>query len=224
MTPDPISRKGILTYTNSGKSSFFLLLLRLLDPAPPSTEGIHIDSVPLHKVHRPTLRKRIIAVPQEPVFLPGVTTVLANLDPDSAASEEERLDVLKAVKLEGLADAAVEQLSAGQKQLLSLGRAILRRRMKRGAGGLLLLDEVGSSVDGETDKVMGEVIRREFEGYTVVMIAHRLGMVREYSDRVVVLDKGRVVEDGDPRVLVGVEGTRFRDLWLSGAYEDIKAS
>ena len=75
----------------------------------------------------------------------------------------------------------------------------------------------GSSVDGETDRMMREVIRREFELYTVVMIAHRLGMVREFFDRVVVLDQGRVVEEGEPRVLLDVEGGRFRDLWVSGS-------
>ncbi|MBE3049737.1 ATP-binding cassette domain-containing protein, partial [Candidatus Bathyarchaeota archaeon] len=182
-----------------------------------------IDSLPLHSIHRPTLRKRIIAVPQDPVFLPGSPTLLSNLDPDSLTSKSECLDVLRAINLESLADTDVEELSAGQKQLLSLGRAILRRRMRK-EGGVLLLDEVGSSVDGETDRMMGEIIRREFEGYTVVMIAHRLGMVREFFDRVVVLDQGRVVEEGEPGVLVGVEGSRFRELWVSGKYEDVEAA
>lgn len=208
-----------VTNTVSGKSSLFLLLLRLLDPSPPSTENIHIDSVPLHKIHRPTLRKRIIAVPQDPVFLPGATTLLANLDPDNVASENECLDVLKAVNLDSMSDSPVEELSAGQKQLLSLGRAILRRRMKRG-GGILLLDEVGSSVDQETDRMMGEAIQREFKGYTVVMIAHRLGMVRDYFDKVVVLDQGRIVEEGAPRELIDAEWSRFRELWISGDYGD----
>ena len=123
------------------------------------------------------------------------------------------------MNLGNLSDASVDELSAGQKQLLSLGRAILRRRMKKG-GGILLLDEVGSSVDAETDKMMGEVIQREFEGYTIVMIAHRLGMVQEYFDKVIVLDQGQVVEEGAPRDLIYMEGSRFRELWISGRYED----
>lgn len=159
-------------------------------------------------------------MPQDPVFLPGATTILANLDPDNVASETECLDVLKAVNLEDMSNSPVEELSAGQKQLLSLGRAILRRRMKRG-GGILLLDEVGSSVDGETDRMMGEVLQREFKDYTVVMIAHRLGMVRDYFDRVVVLDQGRVVEEGRPRELINTEGSRFGELWTSGDYDGV---
>lgn len=86
---------------------------------------------------------------------------------------------------------------------------------------MLLLDEVGSTVYGETDRMTGEVTQREFAGYTVVIIAHRLRMVREYFDRVVVLDQGRVVEEGEPGVPVGVEGSRFRELWVSGEYEDV---
>lgn len=161
-------------------------------------------------------------MPQDPVFLPGATTLLANLDPNNVASETECLNVLKAVNLEDMSNASIEELSAGQKQLLSLGRAILRRRMKRG-GGILLLDEVGSSVDGETDRMIGEVIQREFKEYTVVMIAHRLGMVRDYFDRVVVLDQGRVVEEGRPRELINAEGSRFGELWISGDYDDVEA-
>ncbi|SPN96674.1 related to multidrug resistance protein [Cephalotrichum gorgonifer] len=216
----PGEKVAVCGRTGSGKSSLFLLLLRLLDPTPASAD-IQIDSIPLYKIHRPTLRKRIIAVPQDPILLPGASSLLANLDPDKLATEAECLEVLKTVHLGSLSSANVEELSAGQKQLLSLGRAILRRRMKPG-GGLLLLDEVGSSVDRETDRAMGEVIQREFDGYTIVMIAHRLEMVRDYFDKVVVMDQGSVVEVGAPRTLVGVEGSRFRELWVSGNYEDVE--
>ncbi len=125
---------------------------------------------------------------------------------------------------------AGDTLSQGQKQLFSLARAVLRRRVrarlladefgegvvKGGSGaGILLLDEVSSSVDRETDKAMQAVIREEFKGYTIVMVSHRLDMVMEF-DRVVVMDKGEIVETGPPRELVETEGSRFRELWLVG--------
>ena len=117
---------------------------------------------------------------------------------------------------------SADTLSQGQKQLFSLGRAILRRRVRAAAepsgpvAGVLLLDEVSSSVDQDTDRAMQTVIRDEFAGYTVIMVSHRLDMVLATCDTVVVLDQGRVVETGAPAVLVEAEGTRFRELWLVG--------
>lgn len=83
-------------------------------------------------------------------------------------------------------------------------------------GGLLLLDEVSSSVDVDTDRVMQEIIRREFEGYTVVMVSHRLEVVVGFFDRVVVMEGGEIVECGSPRELLEVEGSRFGELWAVG--------
>ncbi|CAI4214351.1 unnamed protein product [Parascedosporium putredinis] len=167
----------------------------------------------------PLLRQRLIAVPQDPVFLPGGNTIRANLDPaNAAASDEERLDVLRAVQLEafvsGMSEEGLggemkaESLSSGQKQLFSLARAVLRKRVREGRGvrgGVLLLDEVSSSVDKKTDRLMQEVIKREFEAYTIVMISHRLEIVRDFFDTVAVLDQGRLVEVGAPNALVAQE-------------------
>ena len=123
---------------------------------------------------------------------------------------------------------ASDTLSQGQKQLFSLARAILRRRIRAAereaevgnkavaAGGLLLLDEVSSSVDVDTDKLMQEIIRDEFEGYTIVMVSHRLDVVVSFFDRVVIMDRGEIVESGSPGELLEVEGSRFRELWMVG--------
>lgn len=216
--------------SGSGKSSLLLLLLRLLDPISSPASTIEIDSLPLTKIHRSTLRQRIIAVPQDPVFLPDGTSFQANLDPFGLASEEECRSVLGIVSLwqsfvserGGLqAPMSSDTLSQGQKQLFSLARAILRGRIrardkgKQNEGGVLLLDEVSSSVDKDTDEAMQRMILDEFAGYTIVMVSHRLGMVMNF-DRVVVMDEGRIVEDGKPRELVDQEGSRFRDLWMVG--------
>lgn len=213
--------------SGSGKSSTLLLLLRLLDPVSSSSQNIFIDDTPLHKIDRHILRQRFIAVPQEAVFLPEGTSFKDNLDPFKVSSDLECRSVLETISLwdfvsdKGGLTAGMnpETLSQGQKQLFSLGRAILRRRVRsrevaKGADhGILLLDEVSSSVDMDTDRTMQEIIKKEFEGYTIVMVSHRLEMVMDF-DRVIVMDKGAVVETGAPRALVEMEESRFKELWL----------
>ena len=216
------------TSLTSGKSSTILLLLRLLDPLPSSASNITIDSTPLHTIDRSTLRQRIIAVPQDAVFLPDGTSFRANLDPFGTATLSDCESVLRAVELWHFVDdrggleagLTADSLSQGQKQLFSLARAILRRRLRsRGSeekgGGILLLDEVSSSVDQETDKAMQQIILNEFAGYTIVMVSHRLDMVMGF-DTVVVMDAGKAVEIGSPRALVESEESRFKELWLVG--------
>ncbi|ORY68183.1 ATPase-like protein [Pseudomassariella vexata] len=222
--------------SGSGKSSTILLLLRLLDPLADCSENIVIDGLPLHKIDRTILRQRIIAVPQDAVFLPEGTSVMANLDPCNASTESECQGVLEVVGLwtlfshrgginEGL---SAGTLSQGQKQLFSLARAILRRRIRareyanmfgtaseKKSAGILLLDEVSSSVDQDTDRAMQRIIKEEFDSYTIVMVSHRLEMVMDF-DNVIVMDKGSVVEQGAPKTLVEQEGSWFRELWRVG--------
>ncbi|KAK1980153.1 P-loop containing nucleoside triphosphate hydrolase protein [Colletotrichum cereale] len=221
----PGEKVAICGRTGSGKSSLILLLLRLLETLPGSANGIVIDSIPAGRIDRDTLRRRIIAVSQDAVFLPDGSTVRENLDPFRVADEAECLSVLEQVGLlaglqeRGGIDAGftAESLSQGQKQLFCLARAVLRRRVKSRNGtngGILLLDEVSSSVDRATDLAMQDIIRREFDGYTIIMVSHRLDMVLE-CDTVVVMDKGHLAEKGKPRVLKDEEGSMFRDLWNS---------
>ena len=211
-----------------------LLLLRLLDPLPICGENITIDEIPLHKIDRETLRQRIIAVPQEPVFLPDGTSFLANIDPLKTATEPECRSALETVGLWG----AVEQrggleaalfpgtLSQGQRQLFNLARAVLRRRVRsrilreasvghvgeKDASGILLLDEVSSSVNLETDRAIQRIVEEEFGEYTIVMVSHRLEMVMKF-DRVLVMEKGVIAESGSPTVLATTEESRFKELW-----------
>jgi ATP-binding cassette subfamily C (CFTR/MRP) protein 1 len=239
LLPSSVSRTQTDRSCASGKSSTILLLLRLLDPLPSCSQNIIIDDIPLHKIDRSTLRQRIIAVPQDPVFLPDGTSFMANLDPFSASTASECEAVLETVGLwplvyqrGGLAEGlSADTLSQGQKQLFSLARAILRRRIRardyeadlraladsseKDYGGILLLDEVSSSVDQDTDRAMQHIIREEFESYTIVMVSHRLEMVMDF-DTVFVMDKGSVIEAGRPRTLVDTDGSRFKELWLVG--------
>lgn len=131
------------------------------------------------------------------------------------------MDLWKFVQERGGLDAGMSAgtLSAGQQQLMSLGRALLRRfiRARNGSDcGILLLDEVSSSVDRETERVMQEIIRVEFRDYTIIAVSHRLDMIMDF-DRVVVMDTGEIVEVGNPAVLAAQAETRFGDLVRAGA-------
>ncbi|KAI1100941.1 P-loop containing nucleoside triphosphate hydrolase protein [Jackrogersella minutella] len=228
----PVENVAICGRTGSGKSSLIALLLKLLEPTADTPDCIYIDNTPLHRVDRATLRQRIIAIPQDVVFLPDGSTFQENLDPFKVSTPVEAQAVLEAVGLwdfvgnrGGLeAGMTANTLSQGQRQLFSLARAVLRRRIRaRGLGfggggsegGILLLDEVSSSVDRETEKAMQEVIGVEFREYTVVAVSHRLDMIMDY-DRVVVMDKGEIIEVGNPARLVEQKGTRFGELWSLG--------
>ncbi|KAH6626589.1 ABC transporter type 1, transmembrane domain-containing protein [Chaetomium sp. MPI-SDFR-AT-0129] len=219
-----------------------------------NTPTFKIDSLPLSSLSRSALRHSLFALPQDPVFLPPGTSVRDNLDPDGEATAAECRGALEAVSLWGHFAGLLSQegededvlntsltpdemLSQGQKQLFSLARMVVRRRVRArrraaefGGGttnsgekgpvptdtGILLLDEVSSSVDQDTDEQMQAVIRAEFRDYTIVMVSHRLGMVMTSFDRVVVMEGGRIVEVGGPRELVEREGGRFRELWMVG--------
>lgn len=208
--------------TGSGKSSLIALLLKLFNPLPETAGNLKIDDVPLHQLNRQALRERIIAVPQDAVFLPDGCTFQTNLDPLGVSTATECEKILKAV---GMWDFVSERggleagmnastLSAGQRPLLSVGRALLRQRLRaqqQAQGGILLLDEVSSGVDVDTERVMQDIIRNEFKRYTVISVAHRLDMIMDF-DRVIVMDAGEIVEMGRPVELAGVVGSRFGDL------------
>jgi ABC-type multidrug transport system fused ATPase/permease subunit len=216
--------------TGSGKSSLVSLLLKLLDPLPGTAEkAVVVSDLPLQRINRSALRQHIIAVPQEAVFLPDGTSFQTNLDPSEVCTPEECQAVISAVGLwefvqerGGLNVAMMAgTLSAGQRQLMSLGRAVLRRRIRAkknpsSEGGILLLDEVNSSVDHDMERIMNELIRTEFKAYTVIAVSHRLDMIMDF-DRVIVMDTGEIVEVGNPLELADTAGTRFGSLVKAGA-------
>ncbi|ETS75364.1 hypothetical protein PFICI_12308 [Pestalotiopsis fici W106-1] len=222
--------------TGSGKSSVLALLLRLLDPSikesspltsEKTTSAITIDGISVNQVDQTCLRERIIAESQDATFLPSGTSFRENLDPWRAASDDEcttvlaDLDLLEVVRSKGglAAPFVPGELSSGQKQLLSFARAVLRRRVKLRAttdhvdGGLLLLDEITSSTDTETERIVLRLLMDEFANYTVLIVTHRREMAMA-CDRVMVLDAGRIVEVGQPAELWKRAQGRFRALWL----------
>ncbi|GKZ32476.1 hypothetical protein AbraIFM66950_001929 [Aspergillus brasiliensis] len=248
LTIEPGEKVAICGRSGSGKSSILLLLLRLLDPISSSAQNITIDDVPLHQVNRSILRQRIVAIPQDVIFLPDSTSFKENLDPFGLCSEDECRSILQDLDLWSLVQKQGDlqtgltptNLSQGQKQLFSIARAVLRRRVRSrqqaetglhttvcksgvrddSGGGILLLDEVSSSVDLQTERTLWRIIHREFAGYTIIMISHRLEVVLDF-DRVLVMDSGLLVEDGNPKELARMDNSRFRELLVAASQDGI---
>ncbi|KAL3417369.1 ABC multidrug transporter [Phlyctema vagabunda] len=204
----PGQKVGICGRSGSGKSSLILALLRLLEIDDSGT--ITVDGLDLRNVNRETLRNRLITVPQESYLLPG--SVRLNADPSSTLFDDIIVKVLKQVHIwDSLAsrggldsDLKEDTLSQGQLQLFALARAILHH--ERTSGKILIVDEATSNIDHATDQLMQKVIKEEFtdKGCTVLMIAHRLDSIRD-SDVIFVLDGGKIVETGEPGVVLEKE-------------------
>lgn len=208
----PGEKLGVAGRTGCGKSTLMLALYRIVEP---SSGRIVIDAIDVSTIGLRDLRSRLALVPQDPVVFSG--TVRSNLDPfgtapgdESLWSALERAGLAPAVRaLEGGMDAAVSEgggnLSSGQRQLLCMARALLR------SARILILDEATSSIDTATDAVIQSTIATSFAECTVLTIAHRLHTIIQ-SDRVLVLDAGRVKEYDTPAALLKQTGGAFRGL------------
>jgi len=249
LNPSLFFPSNLFPPVSSGKSTLLLLLQGFLVPSSVDGQGdIRIDNIPLPDIPRSTLRRRIIALPQTPFFLPDGHTIRDNLkvqfdDDDGDTNDDEVMEyALKAVGLwddlvavsqqqdnsstaSGLAGPLREEaLSRGQRQMFGLARAVMRATARarlpdrkenesRGRNGILLLDEYNAGLDADTDKAMWAVISREFRGYTIVCVAHRLRYVAECYDKVVVMADGRVVEAGSPGELLARKNGKLREMW-----------
>ncbi|SPO05389.1 related to bile acid transporter [Cephalotrichum gorgonifer] len=176
--------------TGSGKSTLALSLLGTLHPDAEDGGKIYIGGVDLATVDKEALRRRVTFVAQDPVLFPG--TLRDNLDPVKEHTDEECAGVLERVlgsvgdfNLDSRVDGGGKNLSQGQRQLVGLGRAILRR------SALVILDEATASIDHATADCMHDVLRQELRHSTVITIAHRVEAVRD-ANYCIVLDKGRV--------------------------------
>ncbi|KAF5875138.1 putative abc multidrug protein [Botrytis fragariae] len=199
---------GFCGRSGSGKSSLLSSLLRLLES---SSGFITIDGIDLSNINHQTLRERLLTVPQDAFLIQQ--TIRYNLDPLAQYTDPQLIAALQKVHLWSLFSplnglntiASSNFLSQGQKQLFGLARVILGASRREVKGGILLLDEATSNIDRETDEMMQKIIREVFRGYTILIVAHRLDSIMD-SERIVVLERGRVVEVGSPEELLGREG------------------
>ncbi|XP_042683720.1 multidrug resistance-associated protein 1 isoform X1 [Centrocercus urophasianus] len=196
---------GIVGRTGAGKSSLTLGLFRINEAA----EGeIIIDGINIAKIGLHDLRFKITIIPQDPVLFSG--SLRMNLDPFDQHSDEDIWRSLELAHLKNFVSSLPdklhhecseggENLSVGQRQLVCLARALLRKSK------ILVLDEATAAVDLETDNLIQSTIKSQFEECTVLTIAHRLNTIMDYT-RVLVLDRGEVVECDSPDNLLQAKG------------------
>ncbi|ETP15532.1 hypothetical protein F441_09733 [Phytophthora nicotianae CJ01A1] len=198
---------GIVGRTGAGKSSLIVGLMRLveLDAGSITIDGVDISKIGLHD-----LRSNIAIIPQDPVLFSG--TVRSNLDPFDQFSDDQiwtsvkRASLQKAItSLDDAVDEKGSNFSVGERQLLSIARALLKRSK------VILMDEATASIDPETDRQIQQSIREEFRDCTTLTIAHRINTILD-SDRILVMEKGSVAEFGSPTELQRKPDGIFKSL------------
>ncbi|KAI6081288.1 ABC multidrug transporter [Hypoxylon rubiginosum] len=228
LTINPGERVAVVGRTGSGKSTLALSLLGFTNVTKGAVlvDGVDISTIPLR-----VLRRRLTIIPQEPVLFGS--DVRFNLDPSQTAPDEHLTEAIDACSVveslgapraregaspeePGINSSAValnldtpvaprgSNFSAGQRQVLSLARATVRRSK------VVVLDEATASLDHVSDAAIQQVLRSAFRGKTILAIVHRLSTVMDY-DRIVVMDSGKVREIGPPLVLYQKEGV-FRSM------------
>lgn len=205
-------RVGVVGRTGSGKSTLVQALLRILEAenGKISVDGVDISTVGLHK-----LRREISVINQVPTLFSGCS-VRENLDPFGEYSYDQIRHVLEDVQMidtidelemgiNSMVSEGGSNFSVGQRQLLCLARAILRKSK------ILILDEPTANVDVRTDKLLQQAVSKSFGDSTIISVAHRLDTIIDY-DMILVLGNGRILEYGNPHNLLGESSGHFASL------------
>ncbi|XP_072319302.1 ATP-binding cassette sub-family C member 4 [Eucyclogobius newberryi] len=216
----PREKVGIVGRTGAGKSSLVSALFRLSEP-----EGkIYIDGILTSELGLHDLRQRMSIIPQDPVLFTG--TMRKNLDPFNQHTSEELWTALDEVQLKSVVEELPGRLetvlaesgsnfSVGQRQLVCLARAVLRKNR------ILVIDEATANVDPRTDELIQQTIREKFKDCTVVTIAHRLNTIMD-SDRILVLDSGKISAYDEPYTLLqDHEGIFYKMVQQTGKQESL---
>uniref|UniRef100_A0A674EL55 Multidrug resistance-associated protein 4 n=1 Tax=Salmo trutta TaxID=8032 RepID=A0A674EL55_SALTR len=214
----PKEKVGIVGRTGAGKSSLVSALFRLAEP-----EGrIYIDGVLTSEIGLHDLRQKMSIIPQDPVLFTG--TMRKNLDPFSQHTDEDLWNALQEVQLKSVVEELPNKMetvlaesgsnfSVGQRQLVCLARAVLRKNR------ILIIDEATANVDPRTDELIQKTIRDKFRECTVLTIAHRLNTIID-SDRILVLGAGMIQEFDEPYVLLqNQESALYRIVQQTGKAE-----
>uniref|UniRef100_H3CYA7 Multidrug resistance-associated protein 4 n=1 Tax=Tetraodon nigroviridis TaxID=99883 RepID=H3CYA7_TETNG len=206
----PGEKVGVVGRTGAGKSSLVSALFRLAEPE----GGIYIDGVQTSKIGLHELRQKMSIIPQDPVLF--TDTVRKNLDPFDKHTDEDLWTVLEEVQLKSVVEDLPGKLetvlaesgsnfSVGQRQLVCLARAILRKNR------ILIIDEATANVDPRTDELIQKTIRDKFRECTVLTIAHRLNTIID-SDRILVLDGGSIQELDHPLTLLQNDNSALKKM------------
>ncbi|XP_044751514.1 ATP-binding cassette sub-family C member 4-like [Coccinella septempunctata] len=190
----PQEKIGIVGRTGAGKSSIIVTLFKMYD----FSGDIMIDDVNIKTLSLECLRTHLSIIPQDPVIFKG--TVRSNIDPKQTITDEQVWKTLEIVNLKTYfksldEDLAEKNLSIGQKQLICLARALTRRSK------IVVLDEATANMDEKMDSFIQQKIRELFQFCTVITVAHRLHTVKN-CDRIIVMDRGRIVEFDTPQNLL----------------------
>ncbi|PRX30258.1 ATP-binding cassette subfamily B protein [Paraburkholderia sp. BL18I3N2] len=218
----PGERVGLVGHSGSGKTTFIKLIQRLYD----ISEGrITIDGQDIAQVRQASLRSQIAIVQQEPVlFHRSLAENIAYARPGASRAEIERAAKLASAHgfiaalpngYDTLVGERGVKLSGGERQRVAIARAFLAD------APILILDEATSSLDSESEVLIQQAMERLMMGRTTLVVAHRLSTVRAL-DRLLVLDKGKVIEEGSHDALIRLENGLYRRLFERQALELIK--
>ncbi|ATW03692.1 ABC transporter transmembrane domain-containing protein [Sphingorhabdus sp. YGSMI21] len=219
LTVTPGETVAVVGPSGAGKSTLFQLAQRFYDP---QSGSVRIDGVALPSADPAEIRQRMALVPQETVLFAASARDNLRYGKWEATDEEiwEAARVANAEKflralpegLDSFMGEAGTRLSGGQRQRISIARALLRNTP------ILLLDEATSALDAESEKLVQDALDHLMQDRTTIVIAHRLATVRS-ADRIIVMDEGKIVEQGDHDSLIAKNGlyARLADLQFSSA-------
>lgn len=206
-------KMGIVGSSGAGKSTLIKLLLRHYDP---DAGCVYIGQENIQEVTLASLRQALAFVPQDTTLFHR--SLMENIHyARPGASIEEVFAVSKKAHAHNFIQSMSEQyetkvgergvkLSGGQRQRIAVARAMLKN------APILILDEATSALDGESEEIVQKGFQELFAGRTVIAVAHRLSTLRE-MDRIIVMEGGRIVEDGAPHTLLEKEGGIFKQKW-----------
>lgn len=203
---------GLVGHSGAGKTTVTHLLLRFSDV---TNGAIIIDNHDIRDVSQESLRQNIAYVPQEPMlFHRSLRENIAYGKPDAtddeirrAAKQANALEFIEALPkgLDTIVGERGVKLSGGQRQRVAIARAVLKD------APILILDEATSALDSESEKLIQSALEKLMKGRTSIVIAHRLSTIAKL-DRIVVLEKGKIVEDGSHKELLEKDGV-YANLW-----------